>query len=158
MKAAALPVSARQSRLPPVAADVQEGADLAGAVADHEHRVLAHVGGEKVAGVGDLRLVAEEEPAAGKDLLQLLLVDFLVAEDAGVDDTVVGVDQGGHRCQCHGNLLAWWGCVLMVVGALLASGFPPARELPMALRPRLSMKMGVRPHPNPLPPGEGISL
>ena len=92
-----------------VAADVQERADLAGAVAHHQHRVFAHVGGEEVAGVGNLRLVAEQEPAAGENLLQLLLVDFLVAEYAGVDDAVVGVHQGSHLHRCHGgtSLPAW---------------------------------------------------
>ena len=90
-----------------VAADVQEGSDLAGPVADDQHRVLAHVGGEEIAGVGDLCLVAEEQPAAGKDLLQFLLVYLLIGEDAGVDYPVLRVDQSGHWCQCHGNLLAW---------------------------------------------------
>ena len=86
-----------------VAADVQEGTNPAGAVAHHQHGVFAHVGGEEVAGVGNLGLVAEQQPAAGENLFQLLLVDFLVAEYAGVDDAVVGVHQGSHLHRRHGG-------------------------------------------------------
>ena len=35
-----------------VAADVQEGVDFALAVAGDQHRVLAHVGGHEIAGLG----------------------------------------------------------------------------------------------------------
>ena len=78
-----------------MSADVEEGVDLAGAVAHHQHRVLAHVGGEEVAGVGDLCLVAEEEPAAGENLLQFLMVDGILAEYAGADQAPVNIDQRG---------------------------------------------------------------
>ena len=72
-----------------MAADVQESVDLALPVASDQHGVLAHVGGEEVAGVGELGLVAEEEPAACENLLQLLLVDGIIAEYAGADQTLV---------------------------------------------------------------------
>ena len=81
-----------------MAADVEECVDLALAVAGDQDGVLAHVGGEKVAGVGDLGLVAEEEPTAGKDLLQLFLVDGVLAEDAGTDQTLVEVNQVVNFC------------------------------------------------------------
>ena len=76
-----------------VAADVEEGADRAVGVAHHEDRVLAHVGGEVVPGIGDLGLVAEEQPAAGKDLLQFLLVDVGLDEDFLVEHPPVGIHQ-----------------------------------------------------------------
>ena len=71
-----------------VSTDVEEGVNLAGGVAGDEDGVLAHVGGEEVAGVGYLGLVAEEEPAAGEDALLFLLVDVGFDVDAAADQTL----------------------------------------------------------------------
>ena len=65
--------------------DIEEGSDLAGGVADHQHRVLAHVCGEEIAGVGYLALMAQKQPTAGEDALQLFLVDIVFDEDTPAD-------------------------------------------------------------------------
>jgi hypothetical protein len=52
-----------------MAADVEKGVDLSLAVSHHQHGVFTHVGTEEVAGVGYLALMAQEQPAAGEDLL-----------------------------------------------------------------------------------------
>ena len=83
-----------------VPADVQERSDFAVSLAGDKDRVFAHVGGEEVAGVWDLGLVAEEEPAAGENLLLLLPVYVGVYEDAAIDQASLGIDQG-HRVQRH---------------------------------------------------------
>ena len=88
-----------------VAADVQEGVYLALPVAGDQHRVLPHVGGEEVAWLGDLGLVAQEQPAAGEDLLQFFLVYVLSAEDAGAYETAIEVDQLVGVCENHALLL-----------------------------------------------------
>ena len=69
--------------------------------AGDEDGVFTHVGGEEVAGVGDLGLVAEEEPAAGEDLLQFFLIDVILAEDSGADQSPVGVNQRVNICDYH---------------------------------------------------------
>src|ERR1700732_4184436 len=88
-----------------MAADVQKSADLALRVPDDQNRVLAHVSGEEVARQRDLAFMAQEEPAAGEDPLQLLLVELRLDEDAATDQTLLGVDQpqhiGFHRLAPH---------------------------------------------------------
>ena len=64
-----------------VAAGVEQDLGAAFFVADDDDAVFADVGLEEVARVGDLGLVGHEVPGAGKDLLQLELVDLLVRED-----------------------------------------------------------------------------
>src|SRR5207302_10703956 len=60
---------------------VQEDVDLVVAAAGDDDLLLAHARADEIARVGDLADVADEEPAAGQDLFQLLLVDVRVAED-----------------------------------------------------------------------------
>ena len=79
-----------------MAADVQEGVDLSAAVAHHQHRVLAHVGGEVIAGIGNLAVVAQEQPAAGEDTLQFLLVDVGFDENAAAYQAPLRVNQALH--------------------------------------------------------------
>jgi hypothetical protein len=43
-----------------------------------------------------MALMTQEEPAAGEDPLQLLLVDVLLNEDAAIDQSVIVVDQTSH--------------------------------------------------------------
>ena len=64
-----------------VTADIQKGVHLALRIAHHQHGIFTHIGGEKIAGRGNLALMAQKEPAAGKDLLQFLLVDRRLDED-----------------------------------------------------------------------------
>ena len=68
-----------------MAAGIEEHMDLAGPVAAQDHRFLAHARDEVVAGVRDLALVADKQPSAGEDALQLLAVDLLVDEDLAAD-------------------------------------------------------------------------
>src|SRR5712691_4102608 len=85
----------------PMAADVEKGVHLPRAVAHHQDRVLAHGGTEEVAGLGDLALVAQKQPATGEDLLQLLLVDLLLDEDAPTHEALLSIDQMFYLCP-HG--------------------------------------------------------
>ena len=78
---------------------VQERAHLALGVAHHQDRVFPHVRTEEVARLWDLTLVAEEEPAAGKDPFQLLLVDLTLDEDPLADESAIGVDEMSELCR-----------------------------------------------------------
>src|SRR5215470_11205036 len=61
-----------------VAAGVEEGVEALVAPVPHQNDLLfPHTGDYEIAGIGDLALVTQEEPAAGEDLLQLHLVDLL---------------------------------------------------------------------------------
>src|SRR5271156_1919752 len=72
-----------------VPADIEKRVDLAGTVAYHQNRVLAHIGREEIARLGDLALVAQEKPAAGKNPLLFLLVDLRLDKDAAAKEAVV---------------------------------------------------------------------
>src|SRR5438105_2605604 len=76
-----------------MAADVEEGVDLARAVAHHQHRVLTHIGRKEVTRLRDLALVAQKEPAARENPLLLLFVDLRLNKDAAADQTAIGIDQ-----------------------------------------------------------------
>ena len=98
-------------RVAAVAAAVDDHLRVAVVVADGDDAVFADEGHEEIAGVGDLAVVAHEVPCAREDLLQLELIDVLVAEDAPVDEAVTGLDHAAHsRCSLnvdgHGNRLA----------------------------------------------------
>ena len=79
----------------PVAALVEEGPDRAVLLAHDEHGILAHVGREEVARLGDHRVVGQEEPRPAEDPFQLEFVDLLVAVDERADGALLGVDQRG---------------------------------------------------------------
>ncbi|MCY1438955.1 hypothetical protein D9M71_551730 [compost metagenome] len=64
-----------------VRAGVDQHLDRGILLANHQHLVLTHGGGDVVAGLGNLRFVGDEQPAAGEDLLQFLLVDVAIPED-----------------------------------------------------------------------------
>src|SRR6516225_4893275 len=66
-------------------AHIEEGADLARGVAHHQNRVFAHIAGQEIAGLRDLAVMAQKEPAAGEDALQLLLINLRLDEDAAAD-------------------------------------------------------------------------
>jgi hypothetical protein len=76
-----------------VAAHIQKGVDPAVAVAHDEHRVLTHIGRVEIAGFRDLAFVAQKQPAAGENLLLLLLVDFRLDKNPAADEPVFAVDQ-----------------------------------------------------------------
>src|ERR1700719_2700203 len=88
-----------------MAADIQKGVHLACRVAHDQNRVFAHVSGEKVSRPRDLAVMAQKEPAAGKDAFQLLLINIRLDEDAAADQAVFSIDQseiiGFHRLSPH---------------------------------------------------------
>src|SRR5687767_5612764 len=75
-----------------MSAGVEEDMQLVLAVTDEDDFLFAHARDDEVAGVRDLGLVADEEPAAGEDLLQLLLVDRSVDVDLAADEALLQVD------------------------------------------------------------------
>ena len=81
-----------------MATNIEERAHLAARIAHHENRVLAHVSREEVAGLRDLTLVTQEEPTAGEDPLQFLLVDLRLDKDAAADETLIVIDHPAHFC------------------------------------------------------------
>ena len=81
-----------------MAADVEKGVDLAPRVPHNQHRVLAHIGAEEVAGFGYLAFMAKEQPAAGKDLLQLLLVYILFDEYPPANQPALSIHQTTNVC------------------------------------------------------------
>ena len=89
-----------------VAAHVQQRVQLALSVAGQDDRVLAHVGVEVIVGRGHQALVPDHQPGAAEDLLHLLVVDRLIAEDAAVDFAGGGVDDGVFPSGAHIRILA----------------------------------------------------
>ena len=61
-------------------AGIEEDFQRAVLLPHHQHFVLAHGGGQVVAEFRQLRLVGNEQPATGENLLQLLFVNGLVPE------------------------------------------------------------------------------
>ena len=78
-----------------VAAGVEEAAQGSVALTYQDDWVGAHVGGHEVAGAGELALVGEKQPGAAEDLLELGLVDVLVAVHRGVEKAFLDVDERG---------------------------------------------------------------
>src|SRR5262249_25415 len=78
---------------PAMAARIQKDANTAGAIAAEDHRLLAHRRDEVVVGLGNLALVADEQPRPREDLLLLLTIDLFVDEDLAADDPAVDVDE-----------------------------------------------------------------
>src|SRR5439155_17432965 len=74
-------------------ADIEEGADHSGGVADDQHRVFAHRGREEIAGLRDLAVMAQEQPAAREDALQFLAVDLRLDKDAAADQAALVIDE-----------------------------------------------------------------
>jgi len=64
-----------------VRAGVEEALHAAVFLADDQHIVFTHIGRDVVAGLGNLGFVGDEQPAAGEDALQLLIVDVAIPED-----------------------------------------------------------------------------
>src|SRR5262249_42424480 len=77
----------------PMPADVEKGVDFALAVPHHQDRVFAHIRAEEVPRLGELAFMAQKQPAAGKDLRQLLLIDLWLDKDAPADQAALGIHQ-----------------------------------------------------------------
>src|SRR5205814_7260323 len=63
------------------------------AAASDQHRVLAHIGRQEIAGLGHLAVVAKKQPAAREDALQFLSINLRLDKDAPTDQTALIVDQ-----------------------------------------------------------------
>ena len=84
--------------LTPVPTRVEEGPDLVVLAVAHEDDFLgAHARDHEVPGVGNQALVADEQPAASEDLLQLLLEDVRVHVQLAAQGAVLGVDERPQR-------------------------------------------------------------
>src|SRR5262245_23539613 len=98
--------------------------DLLLAVAAQQDRFLPHTRHKKIAGLGNLAFVADEEPGAGKDLLQLLCIDGLVHKDLTADLPAGHIHHAGRitlcLCSRHGDLL------LHTASSACTAGSPPA--------------------------------
>jgi hypothetical protein len=66
-----------------VPALVEQGADLAALVADHDERVVDDVAQHVVAGLRDLGLMGQIDPGAPEHVLALELEHLLLVEDGG---------------------------------------------------------------------------
>src|SRR5581483_4366844 len=74
-----------------VTAGIQEHVNLALAVAHQDHGLLAHPRDEEIARIGDLAFVPDEQPGAGENQLQLLLVNIAADENFSADSAVLEV-------------------------------------------------------------------
>src|SRR2546425_9028822 len=86
----------------PMPAGVQEDMNPLLPVPDEDDRFLAHAGDEVVAGLGNLALVPDEEPAVGEELLLFLLVELLVDEELAADESLLHVDERRNRVVLSG--------------------------------------------------------
>ena len=68
----------------PVPAHIQESPQIAPPVAAQNHRLLAHIGMEKVVGLGNQRLMPEHQPGPPEHLFLFLGVYVRVNENAPV--------------------------------------------------------------------------
>ena len=89
----------------PVHAPVDEDGDGAVLAAHHDDGLRADVPGDEVARARDLAVVADEDPAAVEDPLQLVVEDARVGVERGVNAIVLHerlvVDRGGRRERRH---------------------------------------------------------
>jgi hypothetical protein len=88
-----------------VAAHVQERVEPALSVAGQDDRVLAHVGVKEIVDRRHQALVPDHQPGAPEDLLHLVVVDCLLAEDRAVDFAGGGVDDRVFRSGAHTLIL-----------------------------------------------------
>jgi hypothetical protein len=97
-----------------VATGIQERADLVIlAVANHDDLFSAHAADDKVAGIGELAFVAQEQPASLEDLFHFLLKNLRVYVKLSTYRPVRAIDVRGERiiseCThniCHSDLLS----------------------------------------------------
>ena len=74
-------------------ARIQEHVHDALLVAAQDDRLLAHARGVEVAGLGNQALVPDEQPGAGEQLLQFLLVEIGINEDFAANEALVRVNE-----------------------------------------------------------------
>ena len=78
-----------------VATRIEEDMDFARPVAAQNHRFLTHARHKEIPRLRDLALVADEQPRAGKEPLQLFPVDLLVNKDLAADLPCRHIDETG---------------------------------------------------------------
>src|SRR6266705_6443868 len=83
-----------------VAAQVQKSSEAPGQVAPQDDRLLAHIGGNEVARIGNFALMAEIEPAAGEEALALQLIYLAVSKDTPINETAFWINK---RLDLHPN-------------------------------------------------------
>src|SRR5216117_3553745 len=83
-----------------VAAQVQKSSDAPAQVAPQDDRLLAHIGGNEVARIGNFALMAEIEPAAGEEALALQLIYLAVSKDTPINETGFWINK---RLDLHPN-------------------------------------------------------
>jgi len=82
---------------------VDEHADRPVGVPCHDHRLASHSRREEGAGLGDLALVADQEPGAAEDAIHLEVEQGGIGVDRPVD--AVRLDQGLDGLNVHGSVL-----------------------------------------------------
>ena len=74
-------------------ARIEEGVNHALLVAAQDDRLFAHPRRVEVAGIWNQAFVADEQPGAGENLVELFLVEIGVDEDFAADEALLGVDE-----------------------------------------------------------------
>jgi hypothetical protein len=75
-----------------------------GAVAHHQDQIFAHVGGKEVTAVRNLTVVAQKQPAAGEDPLQILPINLRLDKDSPADKAALVIDQMAEICRLRVSL------------------------------------------------------
>src|SRR5216683_74159 len=83
-------------------------------VAGQNDRVFAHIGVEEIVDRGHQALVSDHQPGAPEDLLHLVVIDRLLAEDAAVEFAGGGVDDDVLPSGAHPRILP---LAVMIAGA-----------------------------------------
>ena len=99
---------------------IQEHAHGRIALANNQHRVFAHVSGEEVAGLWNLRFMRHAQPRATEDSFEFELVQLFICIDARVERGALFVDKiensGARPAGAAGHLrhkfIAVW-CVVL---------------------------------------------
>ncbi|MGB7025472.1 MAG: hypothetical protein WBD73_16905 [Candidatus Acidiferrales bacterium] len=84
-----------------VAAHIEQRVEPSLPVAGQDDRVLAHIRVKEIVGRGDQALVADHQPGTPENLLHLVVINRLVAEDAAVELAAGGIDDGVFRKRTH---------------------------------------------------------
>src|SRR5580704_3868401 len=98
-------------------------------VAGQDDRVFAHIGVEEIVDLGHQAIMPDHQPGAAEDLLHLVVVDRLVAEDAAIDFAGGGIDDDVFPSSAHTRILP---LAVMIAGA--AEGEPALDRRPPAAR------------------------
>ena len=72
-------------------AGIQEDLDGAVFLAANDHAIFTHVSGEKIARIGNLRIMSNKQPATGKNLLHFPVVNGLFLEHAAIQPAFVQI-------------------------------------------------------------------